>query len=240
MLECVTHGDIDQPALIFLHGFLGAVEDWTPMIDKLKHNFFCVALELGPLELGSLETIECTLKELPLQAPAYVGYSMGGRTALQLPTIYPSAILSAHIGLDTEQEKALRWEEDLRWAQMLETQPIHSFLEQWYAQPLFQSLRNQHNLFEQILKRRSQQDPLTLALILRQMSLGKQPKITAYHPKTLFLFGEEDLKYEQFYATLPKTVLKKKIPKAGHAIHLENPDGCVEAIKQWRQTDANN
>lgn len=234
MLECVTHGDISRPALIFLHGFLGALEDWEPMIDKLKRNFFCVAVELG-----SPDAIKCTLKQLPLNNPTYVGYSMGGRAVLQLSPIYPSIILSAHIGLDTEQEKAKRWEEDLRWAQMLETQPIHSFLEQWYAQPLFQSMRNQHDLFEQILKRRSQQDPLKLASLLRQMSLGKQPKVTAYHPRTLFLFGEEDLKYEQLYAKLPKTVLKKKISMAGHPIHLENPGECVKAMEQWRQTNAN-
>ncbi|MBS0652247.1 MAG: alpha/beta fold hydrolase [Verrucomicrobia bacterium] len=235
MLECDTHGDIAKPALVFLHGFLGAREDWTPMIDKLKRNFFCVALELGPLD-----AIERTVKQLPLHEPAYVGYSMGGRAALQLPPTCPSIILSAHTGLDTEQEKKLRWEEDLHWAQMLETQPIRSFLEKWYAQPLFQSLRKQQALFEQILQRRSCQDPVKLASILRQMSLGKQKKITAYHPKTLFLFGEEDLKYEQLYAKLPQTVLRKKIPKAGHAIHLENPDACVKAIEQWRFTDANN
>ncbi len=229
MLECRTHGDIDLPALIFLHGFLGAQEDWGPMIDQLKDRFFCVTLELGPLD-----AIKHTLKQLSLHHPTYVGYSMGGRSALQLPPIHPSIILSGHVGLDTELEKAHRLKEDLHWAQILESQPIQSFLEKWYAQPIFQPLRKQRMLFEQVLERRSRQDPLKLATLLRQMSLGKQTKITAYHPKTLFLFGEEDLKYEQLYATLPPTVLRKKIPMAGHAVHLENPDACVKAIEKWR------
>ncbi|MBS0605603.1 MAG: alpha/beta fold hydrolase [Parachlamydiales bacterium] len=235
MLEYDAHGDIANPALIFLHGFLGSREDWAPMIEKLKRNFFCVALELA-----AVDAIAQTLSQLHLHNPTYVGYSMGGRTALQLPLSCPSIILSAHIGLDTEQEKTLRWEEDLRWIQMLETQPIRSFLEKWYAQPLFQSLRKQQALFEQVLQRRSQQDPVKLALILRQMSLGKQPKITAFHPQSLFLFGEEDLKYEQLYAKLPQTILRKKIPNAGHAVHLENPDACVGAIEEWSQANADN
>lgn len=233
-----TDGDSDSPALIFLHGFLGSNEDWFPMIDRLKGTFYCIAIDWTESE-EVIRTVQEEISHLSIDIQAYIGYSMGGRIALQLPPIHPSIILSAHTGLDTEQEQSLRWHEDAKWIEMLETQPIDPFIDKWYAQPLFASLQSKPDLFRSIKERRSQQDPVKLASLLRQMSLGKQKKITTLHPETLFLFGKQDLKYEQLYAKLPKRILRQSIPNAGHAIHLENPDGCVEAIQQWSQRYAN-
>jgi 2-succinyl-6-hydroxy-2,4-cyclohexadiene-1-carboxylate synthase len=226
-----------RPTLLFFHGFLGSIEDWNPLIEHLEGNFDCIAIDWTRGK-EVMQSIRDEVDRLP--APyAYVGYSMGGRIALQLPNLIPSIILSSHLGLDTEEERAARWKDDQTWIDMLETQPIGYFLEKWYAQPLFASLHRRPALFQAIKAKRSLQNPSQLASILRQMSLAKQNKITSLHPRTLFLFGKEDLKYEQLYAKLSSHLLRQSIANAGHAVHLENPQGCAEAIQQWSQCYAN-
>ncbi len=239
MFEYSACGKITDPALIFLHGFLGSKEDWDPIIEQLKDRFFCVALELSghPHLINAVET---TLQGMTLNSPTLIGYSMGGRIAMQLPLDLPKVILSSHLGLETLTEREARWEKDLQWIGMLENGPIDLFLDKWYAQPLFASLRNHHPLFEQVLMRRRQQDPLKLASLLKEMSLAKQQPISQFPSNMLFLFGENDLQYEKLYCKLPNQVRRKKIPQAGHAAHLENPDACAETIEQWSLTHGNN
>lgn len=239
MFEYSACGKIADPALIFLHGFLGSKEDWDPIIEHLKDRFFCIALELND-HPDLINTVEATLQGMALNKPTLIGYSMGGRIAMQLSLDLPKVVLSAHLGLETQGEREERWKNDLQWIKMLENGPIDLFLDKWYAQPLFASLRNQRPLFEQVLMRRRQQDPLKLASLLKQMSLAKQQPISQFPSDMLFLFGENDLQYEKLYCKLPTQVRRKKIPHAGHAAHLENPDACAETIKQWSLMHANN
>ncbi len=241
MLKHTVHGDITHPALIFLHGFLGAKEDWHAVIELLADKYFCVAVDLpghGGSEIcDAWEALLELITTLPLNQLTLVGYSMGGRLALQL-SAYPAIILSAHPGLDTEEEKAARWQEDLHWIALLENFPIDIFLDQWYQQSLFNSLRQNKALFERTLLQRKKNDPFKLAAALRQMSLAKQEKITAFHPRTLYVYGEEDLKYEKLSCTLQNQIERKKITNAGHAIHLENPEACAQAILTHEATHA--
>lgn len=228
MLKPCAIGDIKKPALVFFHGFLGSNEDWKEIIDRLKEQFFCVTISLD-----HVAAVQQTLKKLSLHQPIYVGYSMGGRLALQLPAIHPCIIMSAHFGLDTAEERLKRWHQDLQWIEKLKNEPIEHFVQQWYAQPLFDPLRKKQSLFKEIVQKRVKQDPEYHATLLYNLSLSKQNKITYFHPQTLFLFGEDDWKYEEHYSRLPHNVLKQKIPNSGHVIHLENPEGCAKAILTW-------
>ena len=83
-------------------------------------------------------------------------------------------VMSAHIGLDSVEEKQKRWETDLKWIEMLEQETIEVFLDKWYAQPLFASLRKNHDLFQQLICRKRQLKPADLIALLRQMSLAKR------------------------------------------------------------------
>lgn len=117
----------------------------------------------------------------------------------------------------------------------METQPFETFLKAWYDQPLFHTLRARPDLFQQTLSRRAKQNPQWVADIFRNFSLGLQPQITEFFPKTLFLHGEKDEKFEEIYRSLPKEVRVQSIAASGHVVPLENPKGCAEAILAFIQ-----
>jgi 2-succinyl-6-hydroxy-2,4-cyclohexadiene-1-carboxylate synthase len=194
--------------LVFLHGFLGSPQDWDGVIQHLP-EYSCKALSY------------------PFQIPSgsiLIGYSMGGRIALR--SSQPKILLSTHPGLITPEEKAERWRQDELWIKKLQQEPLDSFLKAWYAQPLFDSLRS-HPAFPEALSRRLKQDPEVLAHMLIQESLAHQE---FKRPEAIFLHGEFDQKYAQLYKNL--NIPSLEIPGAGHAAHLENFQGCAEAIRQ--------
>ncbi len=192
--------------LVFLHGFLGSPQDWDGVINHLP-EYSCKALSY-PFQIPSNSIL--------------IGYSMGGRIALR--SSQPKILLSTHPGLQTPEEKAERWRQDELWIKRLQQEPLESFLKAWYAQPLFDSLRS-HPAFPEVLSRRLKQDPEVLAQMLSQESLAHQE---FKHLEAIFLHGEFDQKYAQLYKNLPSL----EIPGAGHAAHLENPQGCADVIRQ--------
>lgn len=150
---------------------------------------------------------------------------MGGRIALRYPN--PKILLSAHPGLQTDQEKAHRLKIDELWIQRLVKEPLEKFLEAWYAQPLFDSLRK-HPEFSNILLRRQQQDPRELADMLAQEGLAHQEYMIPSN--AIFIHGELDTKYAKLYQDLK--IASMQIREAGHAAHLEKPEGCAETIRE--------
>jgi 2-succinyl-6-hydroxy-2,4-cyclohexadiene-1-carboxylate synthase len=189
--------------LIFLHGFLGSPEDWKGVVEYLPD-------------------FECRLLEYPFKIPEegiVIGYSMGGRIALAASN--PKVLLSVHPGLQNEEEKRVRWEQDQRWAARFTNEPLEEVLKDWYRQPLFETLD-----ISSILERRLQQKGVHLAEILGRESLAHQ----IFHiPKdAIFLHGEYDLKFKELYRSLHLPSIE--IPQVGHAAHLEHPRACAEAI----------
>lgn len=243
MLSYTVTGSLDLPPLLFLHGFLGEKEDWQEVISHLKNHYCCWAFDLpghgaSPLEEHFLESILTSCYALKLVPCSLIGYSMGGRMALLLKEYFPKCfnkliLLGAHPGLQEEQEKRLRWYHDLNWSLFLEREPLSSFLNAWYAQPLFDSLKKRPDLKMQILEKRKKQDPQSMAAVLRNFSLSKQPSLTKFHPGTLFLHGNEDPLFSHLYQEqLPKDVPVESII-GGHLLHLENPAAVAAKIKDF-------
>lgn len=210
--------------LLFLHGFLGQKEDWDPLLRHLPGlNVQCIDLPYEAVDIAA------AVKAMAPTAKAVIGYSAGGRLALELKARFPNdygkiIALSAHPGLKTDEEKKARWSTDQEWIKLLKTAPFEEFLKKWYAQDLFMSLRN-HPHFNSILQRRKTQNPSHLAHFLEQFSLGKKdaPEID---PSTIFVYGKEDLKYAQHYRIFEAFAIEN----AGHAVHLENPKACAKII----------
>jgi 2-succinyl-6-hydroxy-2,4-cyclohexadiene-1-carboxylate synthase len=233
----LTRGDPRHPPLIFLHGFLGAKEDWEEMFPYFEKHFFCIALDLPGH--GSTPYCDQMISELKTAIPSravIIGYSLGGRIALQLQE-HTSVIiaLSAHPGLATLEEKKERREVDDAWCEKLLNLPFNAFLIEWYAQPIFQTLARNPPLLQKIIARRMEQSPRDLVYVMQQMSLSHQMLITQFLCPTLLLYGDEDLKYRQLYCSFVNTeaVSVRGIARCGHAIHLEDASCCAQEIMNW-------
>lgn len=212
--------------LTFLHGFLGSPKDWIPLGLDGK----CLTLpghQGRPLDLSLLE------KEIP-EKTSLIGYSLGGRLAIDFAYRYPERIkhliiLSANPSLESGREERILWDE--KWATILETEGMDPFLEKWYAEPLF------HTLNLNLLKDRNQHDPKVLARVLRELSPAKLPpmweKLKTFSFPMLFLFGESDIKYRPIAERLREDFHVEIVPNSGHAIHIENPTYCAEHIQKF-------
>lgn len=217
--------------IIFLHGFLGSPEDWNPLTQYIKVPFETLTLpghHGRPLDLSLLE------KEIP-EKVTLVGYSLGGRLAMNFARKFPEKIedliiLSANPGIESRRKERIL--EDEKWVSIIENEGIDRFLEKWYAQGLFSSF----SLTEDVKKRRKQHDPHSLSEILLTLSPAKLPSLWP-HLKNfsfplLFLFGENDIKYEEIGKRLMKNHDVIWIPNASHPIHLEAPEIVAEIINR--------
>jgi len=169
-----------------------------------------------------------------------VGYSMGGRIAWMLAHRYPHrvsrlAILSANPGISDADERRIRAEKDHAWAMVLRAEGMSSFLNRWYAQPLFDSFR-QHPIFQGLMKKRVAENPEPHAQILKSLSPALQPDLWSWvlssEIPTLYLSGAYDSRYTQIGKRLSanRAVTHETIPDAGHVLHLESPNAVAEAL----------
>ena len=232
MLKYHAKGNPNHPHLIFLHGFLGCKEDWDAILSFFEERYYCIAVDLpGHGESEYCEDIVGAVRALiGPNKPTLIGYSMGGRIAMQLQSYAKNlVILSAHLGLQTQKEKEERFEVDKTWSEKLLHLRFETFLEQWYAQPLFQRLP--------ALPLRLKNDPESLSKVILQMSLAHQEYIDTIDCPALFLYGENDLKYRDHYCRLPKNAAVERVTGSGHIIHLSNPLLCAEIILNWFESD---
>ncbi len=210
------------PTLLFLHGFMGNHTDWQRVASHLPCT--CLALNL-PGHAGTPFTPDFASFLLQwIERPLHlIGYSMGGRLALQFAARYPDKIasltlISSHLGLKTGHAERLAKDQAL--AKEILSRSIDELLQIWYDQPIFQSLQSKMD----VRSMRREQNREHLSLALEAFSLGHQPDLSRIPAR--LIVGELDEKYRAHYADLPHTI----IPDAGHAAHLENPQAVAGAI----------
>lgn len=135
--------------LVFLHGNVGLGADWQPVMELLPGRFGCKAPELwdyfrsAPDACSYSNWVEwfCSRFAPDGTRPVLVGYSLGGRLALHAVAYAPgrfagAVIISAHVGLRNEDEKAARLREDRAWGDLARAD-WGGFLRAWEAQPVF-------------------------------------------------------------------------------------------------------
>lgn len=143
------------PAALLIHGFTGSSADWEPFLPALEVVATCVAVDLlghGRSD-GATDPARHTLErqasdladllgELGVGPATVVGYSLGGRVALQLVLDRPEAVrslvlLSPSPGFTDAVARAARRDHDEALARQLETAGLAAFIDAWEAQPLF-------------------------------------------------------------------------------------------------------
>ncbi|MFN6564152.1 MAG: 2-succinyl-6-hydroxy-2,4-cyclohexadiene-1-carboxylate synthase [Nostoc sp. ChiSLP01] len=250
----------DKPVILFLHGFMGNIDEFDEAIKLLADEFSYLILDLpghgktkvlGGDEYYSMpntaQAIINLLDKLKIPKCFLVGYSMGGRLALYLVLHFPERFLkaileSASPGLATETERLERIKRDTqirrKLARITSKVAFVDFLSNWYNQAIFGYIKN-HPQYDQMVENRSQNNPQELDKSLRFMGTGCQPNLWSKLAKNtipmVLLAGEYDVKFVNInteMAKVCKLTQLKIIDNAGHNIHFENTLTFVKILRE--------
>ncbi|MBV8544815.1 MAG: alpha/beta fold hydrolase [Acidobacteria bacterium] len=206
-------GEVRRAVVITcLHGFLGNPHDW----DFLRDAGF--AIETPPLDA------------IPNRGDVLLGYSLGGRLALQALLAganYKRAILvSTGLGIDDEELRAARRASDEAWAHRFESEDFDVVIADWNAQPVLAG--------PALTRTRDDYDPRGL----REWSSGALPPVAARLHEltlpTLWIAGARDTKYvaeADRAATLARDGRAIIVNNAGHRVPWEQPSAFTAILR---------
>jgi 2-succinyl-6-hydroxy-2,4-cyclohexadiene-1-carboxylate synthase len=242
--------------VVFLHGFLGAKEDWLPVMSRVTPQADCIALDLpghgehrGQVHVPDYAGVIAWLEEARLRLAGVawhvVGYSLGGRVALAYACAYPAhvrslTLVSASPGIDDATERAQRRARDADWANDLTSLPPETVLNRWYAQSVFSSLCTKSEMRSELIARRCNGNMSQFADVLRAWGPGSIPslwnRLNTLPMPVQWIAGEGDPLYtamgERIHAVAP-AVNVRSIAGAGHTVHLEQPDDLGHTISRF-------
>ncbi len=224
------------------HGFTQNTKCWGPFDQILASRFTIRAVDLpghGRSQHDDADLYEAgsLLAEAGGQG-VYVGYSMGGRTALHTALVAPWAVealvlIGATAGLETDDERKKRRALDAVTATRIHTEGMTTFLERWLAQPLFATLPASQAHIEARLTNR----PEGLAASLVSAGTGAMDplwdRLAQVGAPALVIAGEEDEKFSLLGQRLADEMPNARfvaVPDAGHCVHLERPLACAELV----------
>ncbi|MDA1239923.1 MAG: 2-succinyl-6-hydroxy-2,4-cyclohexadiene-1-carboxylate synthase [Chloroflexi bacterium] len=248
------------PPVVLLHGFTGTSGTWSGLVDAMGGRYTTIAFDhIGHGRSDAPEAVDryrmdravddlvAAVGLLGHERAAWVGYSLGGRTALQVACRHPEAVAAlvvegASPGLATVEEREARIEADERLARLAEDEGLEAFVDYWQSIPLWASQAQtltpeQHAALRQ---QRLGQRPAGLAYSLRGMGTGSQAwlgdRLGDIDVPVLLTAGRLDTRYvqaaEQMAALIPDSRVQI-IDDAGHAAHLERPEAFQAVVLEF-------
>lgn len=242
-----------SPRVLALHGFTGRGSDfailqpWVPATleapDLVGH---------GPVSwpredaLWTLKGEARRIAALANMHQAVLGYSMGGRLALQLAVDHPGCVsalilIGATPGIRTAAERASRVEADAQRAAYISEVGVVPFLDTWAQHPVIRSQQSIPTPVRETLRRaRAESSAAGLARSLTGMGTGAMADLWGHLPAlsmpVLLITGALDEKFSAI-ATEMASILPRarhiQVPGAGHCAHLERPEATGALIGRF-------
>ncbi|MAH80811.1 MAG: hypothetical protein CMP39_03935 [Rickettsiales bacterium] len=236
--------------LVFIHGFLGEPDDWLPVIQPLQKDYTILALSLYQL-IDSLDHVDFEavcgrireeLAHYGIEKPVLIGYSLGGRIAMEYAFRYKNdlqglVIESAHLGFRVDDVTG-RSRYSAKFKQRLESlkkDDFKQFVSDWYKQDLF---KVSYNLIsaEQML-RKVRLPKYQLIRLFENLNVIDQhcflDTIQNFPFSVIYFAGFNDSKYSDFamqigqFSNVSTTILAF----ADHNIHLSALDQFIATLK---------
>lgn len=199
----------------FYHGLFGSPSDWTPFVSGQTEA------KLHDLYLENKEQL-LSIKTHPQDI--LIGYSMGGRIALEIArrndfNLSRLVVLSAHPGLfEHERKDRKSWEDDVY--HKMSHLSVKAFTEFWNGLELFNSSIIDEKLEENKLRES--------ARLFHQFRLSEQPsnlEAFKYHKeKMTWVVGAKDPKYV--------ALVDKRISSMGGEVAIVDADHRVLSAQQ--------
>lgn len=242
------------PVWILLHGFAGSAAAWEPVAKHLPLNRCYIGVDL-PGHGGSAwpkpgltlqdvaKALAVMLQTLAVGPVTLIGYSLGGRLALQLALGYPEGVghlmlVSASPGVAGATERDERRERDGRWAALLQEEGMAGFIAQWDEQALFNGGRSldgaQRAWWREL---RLAQDPEGLAQAIAAFSPGREPYVGPALSQCLLptelVVGANDARYVIWGETMRDSMRASRLhvlDGVAHNVPLEAPNELAQVM----------
>lgn len=247
------------PALVLLHGFTGSGRSLAGVASAFAQEFETLVPDLpghgrsvgeagavGRDFDGCVDDLIATLESAGHARAHWLGYSMGARLALACAVRHPERVASlvlvaARAGIEDPVEREARRRADEALAARLEAQGIEAFVDEWMAQPLFETQRRLGSGFLAAERcARLANDARELAASLRALGPGAQPPLFDSLPglqvPALLVVGALDRRFVALAHDLARRLPQAEvceIADAGHAVHLEQPAAFLRAARDF-------
>ena len=242
------------PPVLVLHGFTGSAAAMAPLTSRLD-GLSVIAPDLvghgrseSPPEPARY-TVPAMAEQVLAAATAVghervhlLGYSMGGRVALAAACAAPDwvrslTVIGATAGIADPEQRRQRAQADRARAEMIE-EDLAAFVDQWMSTPLLAGQARMGPEYLQAARaQRLASNPAGLAQSLRMGGTGvMEPlhdRLGSCPVPAHLIAGADDAKFcalaDELAALLPQASVTR-IPDAGHAAHLEQPEQVATAI----------
>jgi len=244
--------------LLLLHGFTGSAATWQPFRGAWP-DFRMIAVDLighgasdAPADESRYTMARCVADLVALldahgiDRAAVLGYSMGGRVALQFALAAPERVAalvleSASPGIDDAAERAARVAADRALADDIGRDGIEAFVGRWEKLPLWSTQARLPEVARAALRAQRLRNSTTgLANSLRGMGAGAQAPVSVrlreLRMPVLLVAGAEDAKYREIARSMQERIAGARVEiveGAGHAVHLERPAAFAPLVKEF-------
>lgn len=257
--EVLKKGGEDSFYIFFLHGFTGSSTDWNEIIENLPSGFNYTAIDLlGHGKSDSPEEVEHytsekiiyqlhhIIKNITRKKVILVGYSMGGRTALNYAIQHQDnlnglILESATPGIEDNLVREERIKKDEELAQLIFNNPIEKFVEYWMNLEIFNTQRRfSDRKLEEIKKKKWMNKRIGLANSLIGFGTGSMSslwkEISTLKIPVLLISGELDTKFIDINKRMSELIPNSElinVKNAGHNVHLEEPNVFCHLLKSF-------
>jgi 2-succinyl-6-hydroxy-2,4-cyclohexadiene-1-carboxylate synthase len=259
-----TVGDRSKDPLVLLHGFAGTHRTWDALSERLAERQFLILPDLpghgrsatspSRVEMGIGPTSDAVAEAIRTAAGegtrrvALLGYSLGGRVALDLACKHQELLSclileGASPGIELEDEREERRARDGALADEIERRGVEWFADYWQETPLFATQK----CLPQPVLQRLRRDRLSntargLAMSLRAAGPGEMVplwnKMETLRMPVLLVVGRRDARYAAAAEAMRRRIhgsLVAEVEGAGHCVHLEKPEEFADLVELFQK-----
>ena len=242
------------PQLIAFHGFMGVGRDFEPFEKACGRTFWSPDLIghgafqcMDSSQYGLDAQLEYWSNRIP-DGSVLIGYSMGGRLALQFACRYPNklaglVLIGATPGIQEEKARIQRQHWDRIQANRIVEMGVETFYNEWQKMPIIATQQNiSPSIQAEMKSARLAQSIEGLSQSMLHFGTGTMQAcwdaLQDLQVPTLLMVGEHDLKYREIAFQMLGRIPKNKsslaiISKTGHCAHLESLEECSRILVRW-------
>jgi esterase len=251
----LLHSNIEGAGtpLLILHGFLGMGDNWKTLGSRFAENGYEVHM-IDQRNHGrsfhddafSYEVMAEDVKHYcdhhGLTKFVLLGHSMGGKTAMLFASKHPELLEKLIVADIAPKQYPQHHQDILKGLSSLDFKAMDSRNDaDDQLKKYISNLGIRQFLLKNLYRKTKDEFGLRInlpVLIKNIEEVGKAlPEDAIYTGDTLFMRGErsgyiEDMDMQQIQTHFPKAKLVT-VPKSGHWIHAENPDGFFEEVTEF-------